>query len=136
MQIDGCEHDWSEDRGPSCTLLGVRRQRHERARKPVTLYSDKHSIFRVVRREAPSSDGMTQFGRALHELNIDILCANTSQAKGRVERAHQTLQDRLVKELRLQGISDKAAGSAFPFLSTFSAGYNTSASVSRQGVQG
>ena len=49
---------------------------------------------------------MTQFGRALAELNIEILCANSSQAKGRVERAHATLQDRLVKELRLAGISD------------------------------
>lgn len=45
---------------------------------------------------------MTQFGRALSDLNIDIICANTPQAKGRVERAHLTLQDRLVKELRLQ----------------------------------
>jgi hypothetical protein len=44
---------------------------------------------------------MTQFGRALPALNIEILCANTSQAKGRVERAHHTLQDRLVKVLRL-----------------------------------
>jgi len=53
---------------------------------------------------------MTQFGRSLHALNIDILCANTPQAKGRVERANKTLQDRLVKELRLQGISTHAAG--------------------------
>ena len=43
----------------------------------------------------------TQFGRAMHELNIQTICANTSSAKGRVERAHMTLQDRLVKELRL-----------------------------------
>jgi hypothetical protein len=43
---------------------------------------------------------MTQFGRALHALNIDIICANSSQAKGRVERANGTLQDRLVKEKR------------------------------------
>lgn len=56
---------------------------------------------------------MTQFGRALSELNIDIICANSSQAKGRVERANRTLQDRLVKELRLAGISDMAAGNAF-----------------------
>ena len=56
---------------------------------------------------------MTQFGRALHQLNIDIICANTSQAKGRVERANQTLQDRLVKELRLAGISTIEAGNAF-----------------------
>ena len=48
-------------------------------------------------------DGMTQFGRALHALNIDIICANSSPAKGRVERANKTLQDRLVKKLRLAG---------------------------------
>ena len=48
---------------------------------------------------------MTQFGRALHALNIDIICANSSPAKGRVERANKTLQDRLVKELRLAGVS-------------------------------
>ena len=54
---------------------------------------------------ATTGTGMTQFGRAMHELNIDIICANSSQAKGRVERANKTLQDRLVKELRLQGIS-------------------------------
>jgi hypothetical protein len=56
---------------------------------------------------------MTQFGRALAELNIEILCANSIQAKGRVERANRTLQDRLVKELRLAGICDMAAGNAF-----------------------
>jgi hypothetical protein len=56
---------------------------------------------------------MTQFGRALAELNIEILCANSSQAKGRVERANRTLQDRLVKELRLAGVSDMAAGNLF-----------------------
>jgi hypothetical protein len=55
---------------------------------------------------------MTQFGRALHALNIDIICANSSQAKGRVERAHKTLQDRLVKELRLAGAATLAAGNA------------------------
>jgi hypothetical protein len=48
---------------------------------------------------------MTQYGRALHELGIEIMCANTPAAKGRVERAHGTLQDRLVKEMRLEGIS-------------------------------
>src|SRR5436305_12135925 len=81
--------------------------------KPVAFYSDKHSIFRVSREDAVSGDGMTQFGRALSELNIEILCANTSQAKGRVERAHHTLQDRLVKELRLAGISSVEAANAF-----------------------
>ena len=56
---------------------------------------------------------MTQFGRALSELNIEILCANSSQAKGRVERANRTLQDRLVKELQLSGISDVDSANAF-----------------------
>lgn len=56
---------------------------------------------------------MTQFGRALAELNIELLCANSSQAKGRVERVNRTLQDRLVKELRLAGIDDIEAGNVF-----------------------
>jgi len=65
---------------------------------------------------------MTQFGRALHALNIDIICANSSQAKGRVERAHKTLQDRLVKELRLAGVRTMAEGNAL--LPAFIADYN------------
>lgn len=56
---------------------------------------------------------MTQFGRALAELGVEILCANSSQAKGRVERVNRTLQDRLVKELRLAGIADRDAGNGF-----------------------
>jgi hypothetical protein len=68
--------------------------------KPVAFYSDKHSIFRVSNENAVSGNGMTQFGRPFSELNIEILCANTSQAKGRVERAHYTLQDRLGAEAR------------------------------------
>jgi hypothetical protein len=55
---------------------------------------------------------MTQFSRALHALNIDIICANSSPAKGRVERANRTLQDRLVKELRLAGAATLAEGNA------------------------
>jgi hypothetical protein len=65
---------------------------------------------------------MTQFGRALHALNIDIICANSSPAKGRVERAHKTLQDRLVKELRLGGAVTLAEGNAL--LPAFVADYN------------
>ncbi|NYZ15545.1 helix-turn-helix domain-containing protein [Azospirillum sp. RWY-5-1] len=81
--------------------------------RPLAFYSDKHSVFRVARREAKGGQGMTQFGRALAELNIEILCANSSQAKGRVERVNRTLQDRLVKELRLAGIGGIEAGNAF-----------------------
>ncbi|WP_407674601.1 ISNCY family transposase [Paraliomyxa miuraensis] len=128
VQIDGCEHAWFEDRGPICTLLvfvddatsrlqelrfvesestfsyfGATRAYLERHGKPVAFYSDRASIFRVNHPSGAHED--TQFGRALGELNIDIICANSPQAKGRVERAHLTLQDRLVKELRLRGIS-------------------------------
>lgn len=73
--------------------------------KPLAFYSDKHGVFRSTHAsEKDRTSGLTQFGRALYELNIDIICANTPQAKGRVERANQTLQDRLVKEMRLRGI--------------------------------
>jgi hypothetical protein len=81
--------------------------------KPVALYSDKHGVFRVNNKDAVGGAGITQFGRALSELNIDIICANSPQAKGRVERAFGTLQDRLVKELRLAGISTIAAANAW-----------------------
>lgn len=80
---------------------------------PIAFYSDKHSVFRVAKKDAKGGQCMTQFGRALSELNIEILCANSSQAKGRVERMNRTLQDRLVKELRLAGIDTMEAGNAF-----------------------
>lgn len=81
--------------------------------RPVAFYSDRHTVFRVAQQGAKSGHGMTQFGRALNELNVEILCANSSQAKGRVERANRTLQDRLVKELRLAGISDIETANTF-----------------------
>src|ERR1700741_3128890 len=84
----------------------------ERHGKPIAFYSDKHGVFRVNGKDAAGGDGMTQFGRALHALNIDIICANSSPAKGRVERANKTLQDRLVKELRLAGAATLAEGNA------------------------
>lgn len=138
IQIDGSEHRWFEDRADPCTLLvfiddatsklmqlrfvpsestdsyfKALRDYLEAHGCPVAFYSDKHSVFRVLRRDAKGGQGMTQFGRALAELNIEILCANSSQAKGRVERANRTLQDRLVKELRLAGISDVSTGNTF-----------------------
>jgi hypothetical protein len=147
VQIDGCEHWWFEDRGPQCTLLvfiddATGRLMHlqfvesestfayfhatraylEAWGKPVAFYSDKHGVFRVNQTGALGGDGMTQFGRALHALNIDIICANSSQAKGRVERAHKTLQDRLVKELRLAGVRTLVEGNAL--LPAFMADYN------------
>lgn len=66
----------------------------ERYGKPVAFYSDKHTVFHVNKRSGVGGNGMTQYGRALHELGIEFMCANTPAAKGRVERAHGTLQDR------------------------------------------
>jgi hypothetical protein len=99
------------------------RQYVERYGRPVAFYSDKHGIFRVNQnQDMGTSAGITQFGRAMQELDIKILCANSPQAKGRVERANQTLQDRLVKELRLAGISDRASANAY--LETFRQDFN------------
>jgi hypothetical protein len=138
IQIDGCDHRWFEDRAPACTALvyvddatsrsmvvlfvGVEstfayfeatHQYLKRYGKPLAFYSDKASVFRVNKQSAAAGKGHTQFGRTLYELNIDGLCANTPAANGRVERAHQTLQDRLVKELRLQRISAVDAANEF-----------------------
>src|SRR3954462_5931042 len=147
VQIGGCPHHWFEDRGPARTLLvfvddATSRLMHlrfvpaesalaymaatrtyvEAHGKPVAFYSDRHGIFRVNHPDAAGGDGATQFGRALHELTIAIICANSPQAKGRVERAHKTLQDRLVKELRLAGVGTIEAANAF--LPAFVADYN------------
>jgi transposase len=139
VQIDGSDHDWFEGRGPKCTLLvyiddasghigelwfvpdetffayfEASRHYFERYGKPAAFYSDKHGIFRVNQEQTVGlGSGLTQFGRAMQELDIQIICANTPQAKGRVERANQTLQDRLVKELRLRDISDMDCANAF-----------------------
>ena len=128
VQIDGSHHDWFEGRSPKCCLLvyiddatgrlmnlrfsdtesafdymvTTREYLNEHG-KPVAFYSDKHSIFRV-NQERTKQVGLTQFGRDINDLGIELICANSSQAKGRVERANKTLQDRLVKEMRLQGI--------------------------------
>jgi transposase len=147
VQIDGCDHEWFEDRAPRCVLLvfvddatsrlmqlrfvqsestfdyfETTRSYLAKHGRPVAFYSDKHSVFRTTAKEPRAGDGGTQFARAMSELNIDILCANSPQAAGRVERAHQTLQDRLVKELRLRGIASIDAGNAF--LPEFAADYD------------
>ena len=148
VQIDGSEHRWFEDRADPCTLLVFIDDATGRLMQlrfvpsesaftyfealqgyleihgcPVAFYSDRHSIFRASKKDAKGGQGMTQFGRALAELNIEILCASSSQAKGRVERVNRTLQDRLVKELRMTGISSIEAGNAFlpGFMARFNA---------------
>jgi hypothetical protein len=148
IQIDGSAHAWFEDRGPKCTLLvyvddatsrlmelcfadaestfdyfRATERYLRRHGKPMAFYSDRHSIFHVQARDrAQSGPGLSQFGRALRDLNIDSICATSPQAKGRVERANGTLQDRLVKELRLRGLNDPVAADAF--LPAFMADHN------------
>lgn len=147
VQIDGSDYDWFEGRSPRCTLLvfvddatgklvelyfaphesffgycEAARHYFERYGKPGAFYSDKHGIFHLNHPKALAGDGLTAFGRAMQELGIQIICANTPQAKGRVERANKTLQDRLTKELRLQGISTPEEANRW--LPEFMADYN------------
>lgn len=140
VQVDGSDHDWFEGRGPKCTLLvfvddatneiylrfassenildymQITQEYLEINGRPVAFYTDKHGVFRVNHKNSHAKNSLTQYGRAAKELGIHIICANTPQAKGRVERVNKTLQDRLVKELRLQNISTiKEANSYLPF---------------------
>ena len=153
VQIDGSPHDWFEGRAEKCTLLvmvddATSRLMHmqfveaettfnyfEAVRayialhgKPRAFYSDKFSVFRVNIPAALTGTGLTQFGRAMKELGIELICAHSPQAKGKVERANQTLQDRLVKELRLRAIS--SVGAANAYLLEFIADFNLRFAVS------
>jgi transposase len=138
IQIDGSPHDWFEGRGPRCTLivfiddatgrltalqfapaettkayLAALRAHVLAHGVPLAFYSDRHGIFRVNAKEAASGDGLTEFGRVAERLRIELIQATTPQAKGRVERANQTLQDRLIKDMRLAGVCDIQAAQAF-----------------------
>lgn len=134
IQIDGSPHDWLEGRGPRGTMIvfiddatsrvvyaklvpaettqayfdGVAEHltRHGR---PLAYYSDRHSIFRISQGASPDP---TQFERAMRTLAIELICAHSPQAKGRVERVHQTFQDRFTKALRLAGIRDLETANA------------------------
>jgi len=135
VQIDGSPHDWFEGRAPRCTLIALiddassevvyarfapveSSQAYLDALRvyvkqhgiPVSLYSDRHGIFT---KHTVEDGEPTQFQRALGALGIEGICALTPQAKGRVERLFQTLQDRLVKAMRLAGVSDLAHANAF-----------------------
>jgi transposase len=138
IQIDGSPHDWFEGRAPRCTLivfiddatsrltalrfapvesgkayLDTLRDQVLTHGRPLAFYSDRHGIFRVNAKDAESGDGKTEFGRVMERLDIALINALTPQAKGRVERANQTLQDRLIKEMRLRNISSMEAAQAF-----------------------
>src|SRR5665213_3510712 len=132
VQMDGSHHDWFEGRGPKCVLMVViddaTNQTYarlypaetteaamdvlsrwiERHGVPRSVYVDRHSIYR----DEDHPDHPTQFGRAMKELGVKLICAHSPQAKGRVERRNAVFQDRLVKEMRLRNISDIRQGNA------------------------
>ena len=143
VQLDGSDHDWFEGRGPRCVLLIYIDDATSRILygefvkvedtltlmkttwsyllkwgRPVAFYVDRDGIYKInkpSKYEGLTLDEkpMTQFTRAMSELAVEVIAANSPQAKGRVERGFDTHQDRLVKELRLEGISDMKAANRF-----------------------
>lgn len=138
IQIDGSIHDWFEGRGEVCTLLVFIDDATSKLvnlmfvpeettlayfaaiddyirqyGKPRAIYTDKHVVFKVNTPGGCNTSGLTQFGRAIKQLNIEAIFAHSPEAKGRVERANNTLQDRLVKDLRYFGISTIAEANKF-----------------------
>ena len=125
VQMDGSHHDWFEGRGPGCVLMvlvddatSTTLARFYPAETteaafdafgrwagayglPRSVYADRHSIYR----DEGHPGRPTQFGRAMKDLGVELILAHSPQAKGRVERKHAVFQDRLVKEMRLRGIS-------------------------------
>lgn len=139
-QMDASPHDWFEGRGPRCALhvaiddatskiMAMRFELTESSEgyfallhdyllthgRPLSFYVDRHAIFKVNRKDPLSGDEprCTEFGRALQDLGIKLIHARSPQAKGRVERVNRTLQDRLIKEMRLAQISDIEAANRF-----------------------
>lgn len=142
VQLDGSHHDWFEGRGPKCVLMVMVDDATNRLRArffeqettrasydvlegwsrhhglPGSLYVDRDSIYRCdgvpsIAEQLAGKEPQTQFGRAMKQLGIELILANSPQAKGRVERMNGVLQDRLVKELRLAGINDIAGANRF-----------------------
>jgi transposase len=142
LMQDSSPFRWLEERGPACHLIALiddatsriwgRFTEHDsteenlrtlqgwlrRYGRPLAHYTDKASIFRTTRRAAIAEQlqgegARSQFGRALHELGIEWIAAHSPQAKGRIERLFATLQDRLVKEMRLAGIDSIEAANHF-----------------------
>ena len=142
VQLDGSHHDWFEGRRAKCVLMvmvddatnriGVRFFEQETTRAsydvleswvrrnglPGSLYVDRDSIYRCegqasVAEQLAGQERQTQFGRAMEQLGVELILANSPQAKGRVERMNGVLQDRLVKALRLAGICDLESANRF-----------------------
>ena len=130
IQMDGSDHDWLEERGPRLIFMGYIddatgnpfgrfyeyegtipamdsfKRYIERYGIPVSIYIDKHAAYKSKKKlsiedELSNKDPLTQFTRAMEELGVEVIYANSPQAKGRIERLFNTFQDRLLKELRL-----------------------------------
>jgi transposase len=151
VQLDGSHHEWFEGRAAKCVLMVMvddatgrvwaqffeeetTRASYDilegwvrRFGLPQSLYVDKDSIYRCeglgsIAEQLAGKEPQTQFGRAMEQLGVELILADSPQAKGRVERMNGTLQDRLVKALRLAGINDRESGNTFlaqKFLSGF-----------------
>lgn len=143
VQLDGSPHKWFEERALPCTLIafiddatsrimdgafvdyegtftlyGATQHYLETYGKPLSLYVDKHSTFKINRQATVEEElkdllPQSQFARAMEELHMELIFAHSPEAKGRVERLFETLQDRLVKEMRLEGISTKEEGTRY-----------------------
>lgn len=151
VQMDGSHHDWFEGRRPKCVLMGYiddatgriycRFYEYEGTipamdsfkryiRKygiPMSLYLDKHTTYKStaepsIEDEINGTEPLSEFGRAIKELGVELIHAHSPQAKGRIERLFETLQDRLVKELTLRGIS--TIEEANKYLETYTAFHN------------
>ena len=137
VQFDGSYHDWFEDGTEACLLAAIDDATSgvealfednegvaavfrfwsryiETHGRPVAIYLDKFSTYKVNHKAAvDNADLMTQFERAMQALSIRVICANSPEAKGRIERLFGTLQDRLVKELRLAEVKDRERANVF-----------------------
>jgi len=151
VQIDGSHHDWFEGRGPICVFMGFiddatntvhgrfydyegtlpamdsMKRYIKRYGIPQSVYLDKHSTYKswaepTIEEQLNDQRPMSQFEKSLTTLAIEVIHANSPQAKGRVERLFKTLQDRMVREMRLQGI--KNVTEANEFLTTYLPKYN------------
>lgn len=151
VQIDGSHHDWFEGRGPKCVFMGYMddatgkpfgrfyeyegtlpamdsfKRYVKKHGIPLSVYLDKHTTYKSTKKPTVEDqlndiEPMSQFARALTELGVKIVYANSPQAKGRIERLFNTLQDRLVKEMRLRGIS--TISEANRFLGTYLPAYS------------
>jgi transposase len=142
VQMDGSHHDWFEGRGPACVFMGYIDDATGRVygrfygyegtipamdsfmryvKKyglPLAIYLDRHTTYKSpaepsLEDELNGTEPLSEFGRALGELGVELIYAYSAQAKGRIERLFNTLQDRLVKEMRLEGVRTIEEANAF-----------------------